>query len=60
MNINIVDCIPDDKPHCGNCTHFKLRKNDDLVGGCALEKKKRFSFEVCKDDSFKWEKSSNA
>lgn len=45
MHVNIIDCIPDDKPHCGNCIHWK--DSGDLFAYCEEKKEDCPSFAVC-------------
>ena len=41
----MIDCIPDDKPHCGNCYHWK--DCDELFAHCEKKNKDYPSFAVC-------------
>jgi len=56
VNINIVDAIPDDKPHCGNCKYFHDEDLESLLKFCEKKQKNTPSFGVC--DA--WERTENS
>lgn len=47
MEINFVDEIPDDKPHCGNCDYWN--RVNDLIGYCDKENEDTPFFGVCEE-----------
>jgi len=45
MKVNLIDCIADDKPHCGNCDHW--HDNGELFAQCEKKNEECPSFAVC-------------
>ena len=45
MEVNLIDCIADDKPHCGNCDHW--HDNGELFAQCEKKNEECPSFAVC-------------
>ena len=45
MEVNIIDCISDDKPHCGNCNYW--HDNGELFAQCEKKNTECPSFAVC-------------
>lgn len=52
MNVNILDVIPDEKPHCGNCLWLSHPEEDELFHFCDREEKEVPTFGLCD----KWKK----
>ena len=45
MDVNIIDEIPEDKPHCMNCSHWGNR--GELFALCDVTNENCPSFAVC-------------
>ena len=45
MDVKIIDCVPDNKPHCGNCYH--LEDCGELFAHCDEKNEDCPSFTVC-------------
>ena len=50
MDINIIDMIPEDKPHCANCRYWE--NNGELFGKCKKKDESCPSFAICKEHKF--------
>ena len=48
MDINIIDAIPKNKPHCLTCINWNdCGKPDELFAYCKIKKEKTPSFAMC-------------
>lgn len=54
MEINFIDAIPEDKPHCGNCFFFDEEDHEKLFQLCAEKEENVPSFGLCP----KWKKKT--